>query len=215
MPYINQALPVSSDAPGSDTLEANGVKHIIVNGKGRPNGDAKKNDEEDGETKKIDEDDEPCDPGMKSGLKHFYSGKEDKKGRFQWQEEMPKDVGDPAENEKTAKWALLVRNVKVYNDPRRVLSMHSIVVQSPLLKKLLAGVLKNYPGVTVGLNRLEFCGKFEPLIHRWYGILLSLAPTHRLMFWTGLNCKTPLPISVEKRKSSAQQKYMQSYCRVF
>jgi hypothetical protein len=167
MPYINQALPVSSDAPGSDTLEANGVKHIIVNGKGRPNGDAKKNDEEDGETKKIDEDDEPCDPGMKSGLKHFYSGKEDKKGRFQWQEEMPKDVGDPAENEKTAKWALLVRNVKVYNDPRRVLSMHSIVVQSPLLKKLLAGVLKNYPGVTVGLNRLEFCGKFEPLIHRW------------------------------------------------
>jgi hypothetical protein len=48
MPYINQALPVSSDAPGSDTLEANGVKHIIVNGKGRPNGDAKKNLEEHG-----------------------------------------------------------------------------------------------------------------------------------------------------------------------
>jgi hypothetical protein len=45
--------------------------------------------------------------------------------------------------------------------------MHSIVVQSPLLKKLLEGVLKDYPGVTVGLQRLEFSGKFEPLIHRW------------------------------------------------
>jgi hypothetical protein len=36
-----------------------------------------------------------------------------------------------------------------------------------LLKKLLVGVLKGYPGVTVGLQRLEFTGKFEPLIHRW------------------------------------------------
>lgn len=45
--------------------------------------------------------------------------------------------------------------------------MHSIVVQSPLLKKMLENVLKGYPGVTVGLQRLEFSGKFEPLIHRW------------------------------------------------
>ncbi|KAF1954914.1 P-loop containing nucleoside triphosphate hydrolase protein [Byssothecium circinans] len=111
--------------------------------------------------------DQHLEPGMKTGLKNLYSGKEDRKGRYQWQEEMPKDLGGPAENKKTAKWALLVRNVKVYNDPTKVLAIHSIVVQSPLLKKLLAGVLKNYPGITVGLNRLEFSGKFEPLIHRW------------------------------------------------
>ena len=57
MPYISQALPVSSDASSSDALEANGVKHIVVNGKGRPNGEARKNDEEDGETKKNDDED--------------------------------------------------------------------------------------------------------------------------------------------------------------
>jgi hypothetical protein len=91
----------------------------------------------------------------------------DKKGRYQWQDHIPTDIGDPAENDKTAKWALLVRNIKVYGDPTKVLAIHSIVVQSPLLKKLLAGVLKGYPGITVGLNRLEFTGKFEPLIHRW------------------------------------------------
>jgi len=151
---------------GKSKAKTNGVKHVLINGKSRKqaeNGvadgkDAKENDKKD---------EEPCEPGMKSGLKHLYSGKEDKKGRFQWQEEIPEDIGDPVENDETAKWALLVRNVKVYGDPRRVLSIHSVVVQSPLLKKLLAGVLKNYPGVTVGLNRLEFQGKFEPLIHRW------------------------------------------------
>ncbi|EOA86707.1 hypothetical protein ACJQWK_08788 [Exserohilum turcicum] len=148
----------SSTSSDTDSPMMNRTKHKQVNGTSKPNGRVSVD---------SDEDDEPCNPGMKSGLKHFYSGKEDKKGRFQWQEEIPEDVGDPAENEKTAKWALLVRNVKVYNDPRRVLSIHSIVVQSPLLKKLLAGVLKNYPGVTIGLNRLEFSGKFEPLIHRW------------------------------------------------
>ncbi|RYO18687.1 hypothetical protein AA0111_g10599 [Alternaria arborescens] len=151
---------------GKSKAKTNGVKHVLVNGKSRKqaeNGvadgrDAKENDKKD---------EEPCEPGMKNGLKHLYSGKEDDKGRFQWQEEIPEDIGDPAENDETAKWALLVRNVKVYGDPRRVLSIHSVVVQSPLLKKLLAGVLKNYPGVTVGLNRLEFQDKFEPLIHRW------------------------------------------------
>jgi len=45
--------------------------------------------------------------------------------------------------------------------------MHSIVVQSPHLKEFLKQVLAGYPGVTVGLERLEFAGRFEPLIHRW------------------------------------------------
>jgi hypothetical protein len=133
------------------------VKHVTVNGE--VNG--VKDEEEESEPE------EHIEPGMKHGFHNLYSGKEDKKGRYQWQDKMPEDLGNPAESDKTAKWALLVRNVKVYNDPRRVLAIHSIVVQSPLLKTLLARVLKNYPGVTVGLQRLEFSGKFEPLIHRW------------------------------------------------
>lgn len=57
--------------------------------------------------------------------------------------------------------------VNSYNDPKKVLSLHSILIQSPLLKDLLKDVLEGYPGVTVGLKRLEFSGRFEPLIHRW------------------------------------------------
>lgn len=160
MPSSVRSASSSSDSSTEDGTQAvtNGVKHVVLNGD--PN--AKDDDAEDSES-----DAEPCEPGMKTGLKNLYSGKEDKKGRYQWQNKIPDDLGNPVENDKTAKWALIVRNVKVYNDPRRVLAIHSIAVQSPLLKKLLASVLKNYPGITVDLQRLEFAGKFEPLIHRW------------------------------------------------
>lgn len=56
---------------------------------------------------------DPALVGMSVGLKQLYSGKEDKRGRFQWQTTIPKDVGTPAEDADTQKWALIVRNVKV------------------------------------------------------------------------------------------------------
>ncbi|QIW99493.1 hypothetical protein AMS68_005011 [Peltaster fructicola] len=117
---------------------------------------------------------DPSEVGMLSEYKHLYSGKEDKRGRFQWQNEIPEDVGKPAEDAEAQKFAILVRHVKTFNDPRRVLSMHSIVIQSPLLKTLLGEVLAGYPGVTVGLQRLEFSGRFEPLIHRWGTLLKAI-----------------------------------------
>lgn len=80
---------------------------------------------------------------------------------------MPEDIGKPAEDADTLKHAIIVRYTRVYADPRRVLALHSIVIQSPLLKDLLEDVLAGYPGVTVALQRLEFSGAFEPLIHRW------------------------------------------------
>ncbi|KAK5123020.1 hypothetical protein LTR85_003586 [Meristemomyces frigidus] len=100
---------------------------------------------------------DPAEIGMSVGYKHLYSGKEDKRGRFQWQTTIPEDLGKPAEDAESEKFAIIVRNVKVYNDPKK----------SPLLKELLKEVLAGYPGVTVGLKRLEFSGRFEPLIHRW------------------------------------------------
>lgn len=105
--------------------------------------------------------------GMSVGFKNLYSGKEDKRGRFQWQDKIPEDIGKPVEDAETQKWALIIKYVKVYNDPRKTLGIHSIVVQSPLLKSMLETVLSGYPGVTVGLQRLEFSEKFEPLIHRF------------------------------------------------
>jgi len=56
---------------------------------------------------------DPALVGMSPGLKHLYSGKEDRRGRYQWQTTIPKDVGKPAEDAETAKWALIVRHIKV------------------------------------------------------------------------------------------------------
>ena len=121
-------------------------------------------------TKPVKPKEEPLDPklvGMSVGYKSLYAGKEDRRGRFHWQETIPEDLVPPAENAETQKWAFIARHVKVYGDPRRTLALHSIVIQSPLLKRVLQSVLADYPGVTVGLQRLEFSGKFESLIHRF------------------------------------------------
>lgn len=118
---------------------------------------------------------DPREIGMSVGLKQLFSGKEDKRGRFQWQTTIPEDLGKPAEDAESERWAIIVRNVKVFHDPKKVLSMHSIVIQSPLLKDLLSEVLANYPGVTVDLKRLEFSGRFEPLIHRWSELKAAIA----------------------------------------
>lgn len=102
---------------------------------------------------------EPHEVGMTVGYKQLYSGKEDRRGRFQWQTDIPKDVGKPAEDAESEKWAIVVRRIRVYNNPKKVLAIHSIVVQSPLIKELLGDILNGYPGVTVTLKRLEFSGR--------------------------------------------------------
>lgn len=104
----------------------------------------------------------PLDPkkvGMTVGYKQLYSGDEDKRGRFTWQTEAPKDLGKIAEDAESEKWAIIVRRARVYGDPKRVLMLHSIVIQSPFLKEVLKEVLKGYPGVTSSLKRLEFAGR--------------------------------------------------------
>lgn len=82
--------------------------------------------------------------GMECDLKHLYQ-KEDDKGRTTWSDKYPEDLEEAAENEKTARFAILVRNKKSF-DSRKKLEIDSIVIQSPLLKNVLAIVLKDYPG---------------------------------------------------------------------
>lgn len=51
---------------------------------------------------------------------------------------------EAAENEVTAKYALLVRLKKSFDSRKK--ELESIVVQGPLLRKALREVLKDYPG---------------------------------------------------------------------
>ena len=104
-------------------------------------------------------------PGMISEAKNLYRGKKDDNGNRPWVTKYP-DLAEPVENEETARYALLVRNQKCKDD-RRKLEIHSIIIQSPLLRDALGVVLKNYPGITTGLERLTFTPPFEAFVHRW------------------------------------------------
>ena len=116
--------------------------------------------------------------GSLSTAKNIYAGKEDDQGRYTWIDEEPEDIEEAAENAITAQYALVVRNKKCF-DSRKKLEIHSIVVQSPWLKKALAQILQGYPGVTCELERLVFDAPFEPFVHRW-GELLQFRKR-----WTG------------------------------
>lgn len=83
-----------------------------------------------------------------------------------WTTQYPAPTGPPVEDAKSAQYALIARH-KLSLDPSRTLDLHSIVVQSPLLKKSLARVLDGYPGITTELDRLEFTAPFECFVHRW------------------------------------------------
>jgi hypothetical protein len=82
--------------------------------------------------------------GMECDIKNLYQ-KEDAMGRVNWTEKYPEDLDEAAENEITARYAVLVRSKKSF-DSRKKLEVDSIVVQSPLLKKVLSKVLEDYPG---------------------------------------------------------------------
>ncbi|KAK0656210.1 P-loop containing nucleoside triphosphate hydrolase protein [Cercophora newfieldiana] len=122
--------------------------------------DADGEEEESGEKKVL------APIGSVSEIKNIYRSPKDDDGNWTWVDKYPEDVEDAAENEETETFAVLVRNVKS-NDSRKKLEAHSIVVQSPWLKKALGEILDEYPGVACELKRLEFEAPFQPFLHRW------------------------------------------------
>ncbi|PWY93867.1 P-loop containing nucleoside triphosphate hydrolase protein [Aspergillus sclerotioniger CBS 115572] len=97
---------------------------------------------------------------------HLYETSPDKSSRTSWTKTPPTDLVGPAENSESGQYALLVRNVKCYSG-RKNLEIHSIVVQSGHLKRVLADVMRGYPRLTMELERVEFASPFEPFVHRW------------------------------------------------
>ena len=112
-------------------------------------------------------------PGMISEIKNLYQGKKDDYGNRPWVETYPDDLDDPVENEKTAQFALLIRNKKCHSG-RKKLTIASIVVQSPLLKNALKPVFEDYPGITTTLERLEFEPPFAAFVYRWNGFCAAV-----------------------------------------
>lgn len=136
----------------------------------------KKDEESNSENSDTDEDDEDQDEqeeksnlpvGSVSEVKNIYRSPKDSDGNYTWVRKYPEDAEEPAENAVTDTYAVLVRNIKS-PDGRKKLEAHSIVIQSPWLRKLLGdNILLDYPGVACELERLTFEAPFKPFVHRW------------------------------------------------
>lgn len=110
-------------------------------------------------------------PGSQSTYTEIYQGEPDSIGRMTWTSKMPEDWSEPpAENENTLSHAIVIRNGKS-EDSRKRTKVHSLVVQSPHLKKALSEIFRGYPGVFCGLSRLVFTAPFKPFVHRWGKLL--------------------------------------------
>ncbi|KAI1124036.1 P-loop containing nucleoside triphosphate hydrolase protein [Nemania abortiva] len=68
----------------------------------------------------------------------------------------------------SAKFALIVRREKKNGDDGEpVLILHSITIQSPLIKDQLKAVFAGYQGINTGLKKLNFMRPFREFYYRW------------------------------------------------
>jgi hypothetical protein len=64
-------------------------------------------------------------------------------------------------------YAVLARKTEGHGDYGKEMKLHSIVVQSVLIRDVLEDVLKEYPGVMAGLENLTVEAPFACFYHRW------------------------------------------------
>ena len=101
--------------------------------------------------------------GMKLSLKELY--RED--GRSAWEDWSPDDIDiDPEETSEAKQCALIVRRQK-RRGQKSSLAIHSITIQSPLIRKVLDTVFDGYKGVTTKLKDLTFNAPFHEFFYRW------------------------------------------------
>lgn len=177
-------MSTSVVAPGwLDALASHFELSLVdKDGKSVPFEDSKTEDDADESADdKEEKADTPKDPpppvGSLCSSVPIYQGEPDENGRMTWSAEEPDHIPDAAENENTIGHAIVIRNSKS-EDSRKKFKMHSIVVQSPHIKKALATVFEGYPGISCDLTRLTFDAPFEPFVHRWQQLLDYMNQEH-------------------------------------
>ena len=106
--------------------------------------------------------------GSINNIKDLYQGPEDSQGRAQWLDKYPEDAAEAAENEETEKYAFIARKTKCFSG-RKKFDIHSIIVNSPAVKKVLGKVFnRNHPISAASttkfktVNAVAACSAFKP-----------------------------------------------------
>ena len=106
--------------------------------------------------------------GMIAESKCLYQGPEKCKCCIDWISKTDEEVEKAMvlTNDLHGGYAVVLRKRNGHGgeDP---LVLHSIAIQSPLIRSALQEVLESYPGVTPELDNMSFDAPFEPLFHRW------------------------------------------------
>ncbi|KAI0197182.1 putative AAA family ATPase [Xylaria flabelliformis] len=98
------------------------------------------------------------DAGTLCEIKRLYEGPKN----------YPQNIKETAEETSDVKrHAILCRLQKAHGTTTRPLELHSIVIQSPLLKSVLGGVFAGYPSITTTLEKLEFRAPFWEFFYCW------------------------------------------------
>ena len=99
-------------------------------------------------------------------VKSLYKGRENCVCCITWSAEPQKKLPDKASDE-TSGYAILTRRTEGHGDFGRDQKLHSIVIQSPLIRDVLEPVLKEYPGITSELSSMTIDAPFACFFHRW------------------------------------------------
>ena len=101
--------------------------------------------------------------GMRAEIQQLYRPDD----RSLWNESVPdKSAADVEAGSYAQTCALIVRR-----EPHPItnqVALHSVTVQSPLIKKVLDGTFKDFEGLNTQLKQLTFKAPFHPFYYRWH-----------------------------------------------
>lgn len=111
---------------------------------------------------------EPPRAGMTPNTKHLY-----RNGYYDdWFEHLPE-----TRTCESAKFAIVVRRQKKSGDTDELeFELHSITVQSPLIKAQLGPVFAGYKGINTNVEKLDFKAPFHEFFYRWKEFLKAEPP---------------------------------------
>jgi hypothetical protein len=124
----------------------------------------------DDENAPYNTDSKTVDSGMHCKIKNLYPGPGSGEFMTNWVEQYPDDLSPSSRNEKEFKSHALIIKHKKNTEGEFGMHIHSIKVQSPLLKSVLKQVFHHYPELPFSnfeLEQVDFRQPFWPFVHRW------------------------------------------------
>ncbi|KAH7354677.1 P-loop containing nucleoside triphosphate hydrolase protein [Rhexocercosporidium sp. MPI-PUGE-AT-0058] len=116
----------------------------------------------------------PQEPGVICEIKDLYQGTATCICCMTWASAPQKKITTVVATD-TSGYAVLARKSEGHGDYGRDLKLHSIVVQSALIRKVLDTTLKGYPGIATGLENFTVEAPFPCFYHRWTALVDAYA----------------------------------------